>query len=188
VERTALTGLEAALVEVASFLESADIPYMLIGGLAVALWGEPRATLDVDFSVWADADQFEATVQRIAAAFRTIRDAMDFARKTRVLPIATGNGLRADIVFASLEPERAMIARAAVKTVDGVAVRLAAVEDLIWMKLISERPRDVEDARCLIRRFRAALDRAYLEPKLEEMSEALARPEIVQNYRAELLD
>ena len=51
-----MTELESALVEVASLLEEIGLPYMLIGGLAVALWGEPRATLDVDVSVFARAD------------------------------------------------------------------------------------------------------------------------------------
>jgi hypothetical protein len=41
-----MTPLESAVVEVASVLESCSTPYMLIGGLAVSAWGEPRATLD----------------------------------------------------------------------------------------------------------------------------------------------
>ena len=37
-----MTALEAAVAEVASVLESLSLPYMLIGGLAVSLWGEAR--------------------------------------------------------------------------------------------------------------------------------------------------
>ena len=47
-----MTKLEAALVEVASLLQDLSIPYMLIGGLAVSILGEARATLDADFSLW----------------------------------------------------------------------------------------------------------------------------------------
>ena len=164
-------------------------------GNPVHVWEKQEITLHAqtafrnpytDVSVWVDPEGFEAAVQRIAAGFRSISDALEFARKTRVLPIETTHGVRADIVFASLEPERRMIARATHKTIDGVLVRLAAVEDLIWMKLLSERPKDTDDARRLIRRFRASLDRAYLEPKLAEMSEALTRPAILQIYLAEL--
>ena len=36
-----MTQLETALVEITSFLDRSGLPYMLIGGLAVAMWGEP---------------------------------------------------------------------------------------------------------------------------------------------------
>ncbi|MBI3666584.1 MAG: hypothetical protein HY236_10245 [Acidobacteria bacterium] len=63
---------------------------------------------------------------------------------------------------------------------------VAAVEDLILMKLISERLKDLDDARRLLHRHRGGLDRAYLQPRLAELSEALARPDILQIYEAEL--
>ena len=49
-----MTQLERALVEITTILDELRIPYMLIGGLAVSLWGEPRATLDVDLSLWVE--------------------------------------------------------------------------------------------------------------------------------------
>jgi nitrate/nitrite-specific signal transduction histidine kinase len=54
------------------------------------------------------------------------------------------------------------------------------------MKLISEREKDWEDARRLLRRFRASVDRAYLEPRLTEMAEALARPGIIDLFRRKI--
>ena len=63
---------------------------------------------------------------------------------------------------------------------------VASVEDLIWMKLISERQKDIEDARLLIRRFAKTLDRDYLEPRLRQISEAFARPDILEIYNREV--
>ena len=180
-----MTELESALVAVSAALDEMSVPYMLIGGLAVALWGEPRATLDVDLSVWVEPGQFDDAVRQIVARFRTIPDALAFARRTRVLPVETSSGVRADIVFAALPAERGMIDRAQTLSVAGARVRVASVEDLIWMKLISERAKDTEDARRLVRRFRGKLDQAYLEPRLREMAEALGRPEILDTYRRE---
>jgi len=40
-----------AVVEVATALESLKIDYMVVGGIANAVWGEPRATIDVDVTV-----------------------------------------------------------------------------------------------------------------------------------------
>jgi hypothetical protein len=181
-----MTDLQSAVLEVASLLDELGYAYMLIGGLAVAMWGEPRATLDVDVSVWTAPGEFEDAVQRIAARVRTVPDALEFARRTRVLPVATSHGVRADIVFAALPEERRMILRALWKPVGESRIRVASVEDLILMKLISERPKDLDDARRLVRRFRAELDRAYLEPKLLGLSEALARPEIFDTYRVDM--
>ncbi|HZX49319.1 MAG TPA: hypothetical protein VFF47_08900 [Nitrospirota bacterium] len=39
------------LKELCLFLDNAGIEYMLVGGLAVGIWGEPRATVDIDFLV-----------------------------------------------------------------------------------------------------------------------------------------
>ena len=181
-----MTDLESALGEVASYLDAQGLSYMLIGGLAVAAWGEPRATLDVDVSVWIEPEDFDEAVRQIAARFRALPDALEFARRSRVVPILTSNGIRADIVLAALADERQMLARAATKTLSEGEIRVAAVEDLIFMKLLSERPQDQEDARRLIRRFRATLDRQYLEPRLAELAEAMARTDILDLYWLEM--
>ena len=39
------------LLNVCSTLNQLQVPYMLIGGLAVALWAAPRATVDLDFII-----------------------------------------------------------------------------------------------------------------------------------------
>lgn len=39
-----MTLLERAVVEVATALESLKIDYMVVGGIANAVWGEPRAS------------------------------------------------------------------------------------------------------------------------------------------------
>lgn len=45
-----MSGLEAALAEVAGRLEERGFPYMVIGGMANLQWGEPRTTQDLDKS------------------------------------------------------------------------------------------------------------------------------------------
>ena len=67
-----------------------------------------------------------------------------------------------------------------------VYVEVASVEDLIWMKLISERQKDIEDARLLLRRFAGVLDRGYLEPLLRQISDSFARADILEIYRREV--
>ncbi|MGA3078332.1 MAG: nucleotidyl transferase AbiEii/AbiGii toxin family protein [Bryobacteraceae bacterium] len=181
-----MTELESSVAEVASILEELSVPYMLIGGIAVAAWGEARATLDVDLSVWAEPGDFAATVGALCSRLKALpADPLLFAGQTRVLPMLSALGIRLDLVFAALPAERNLIARALPKQLGGRQVNVATVEDLIWMKLISDRPKDVDDAQRLIRRFRRTLDRAYLEPKLQELSEAFARQDILGIFRQE---
>ncbi len=55
-----MTQLESGLIEVIVILEDLAIPYMLIGGLAVAQWGVPRATLDIDLTIWVEPEEVAA--------------------------------------------------------------------------------------------------------------------------------
>ncbi len=50
-----MTELEAGLGELAGALEALEIPYALIGGLAVSLWGEPWIETGWSVGPWYDA-------------------------------------------------------------------------------------------------------------------------------------
>lgn len=182
-----MTDLECALAEVAAALEHCRLPYMLIGGLAVASTGEPRATLDVDISAWVDPARTRDTTECLCRQLRAIpADPFAFVDQRRVLPVMTSMQIRADIVFASMPVEREGIRRAVLKPLAGRMIPVASVEDLLLMKLISERQKDLADARALLRRFRTSLDLGYLMPKLEELAKALAQPDILETVRAEI--
>jgi hypothetical protein len=150
---------------------------MLIGGLAVAAWGEPRATVDVDLTVWAEPAELDQAVTRLCQRLRCLPpEPAEFARRARVLPAMTVQGIRVDFIFGALPVERDAIGRAQTKEIGGRPVRVAAVEDLILMKAVSERDKDLEDVRRLVRRYKDSFDRAYLEPRLKELAEALGKP------------
>lgn len=126
-----MTALEGALIDVASALESLSIPYTLIGGLAVSLWDEARATLDADVLIWVEPDCIDRTVANLQARLALDpRDPAAFVRDTRVLPARSSQGVRIDIVFGALPWEKEAIARAHSKEIAGRAVRVASVEDL----------------------------------------------------------
>ncbi|HUJ24122.1 MAG TPA: nucleotidyl transferase AbiEii/AbiGii toxin family protein [Bryobacteraceae bacterium] len=181
-----MTALESALLEAVGVLDRIGIPYMLIGGLAVSLWGEPRSTLDVDITVWVDPGELGRAVSELSKILHpTPSDPLAFVQQTRVLPAMSSQKLKIDIIFASLPEEQRMIERARPKRINGQTVMVASVEDLLFMKLASERSKDIEDARLLLRRFRKSIDRTYLEPRLKELAEGLARPDILAIYNEE---
>src|SRR5689334_20187556 len=82
---------------------------MLIGGFAVAIWGEPRYTR-CGFQRLGRGKDFESAVARIAARLRPAPpDPLKFASERRILPVTTTNGVRADLVFASLPGEKTQL-------------------------------------------------------------------------------
>jgi hypothetical protein len=92
-------------------LDDARLPYMLVGGQANAIWGEPRATLDVDVTIWAE-DRPDA-VDALSSRFRVlVNDPAAFVRDTRVLPLESDDGVRIDVIFGMLPFEQEAIRRA----------------------------------------------------------------------------
>jgi predicted nucleotidyltransferase len=179
-----MTPLERAIHDVTSILESLHIGYMIVGGIANSIWGEPRATVDVDVSVAVDEADIPRMVQQLAARFEVaVSDAVAFVERTRVLPVDTADGVRVDLMFALMTFEIDAIRRARRVDIAGRQVNVVTPEDLVLMKILSERPRDVADAEAIVRRRHQELDRAYLEPRIKEFADALEKPEILERWR-----
>jgi hypothetical protein len=172
-----MTAQEQALSDLCRALDEGGVPYMLVGGQANAVWGEPRATLDIDVTVWAEGRS--DVVPFLASRFRAlVEDADGFVRQTRVLPLETAAGVRLDVIFGMLPFEEEAIRRARFIRIGQTEVRVCSPEDLILMKVISERERDVGDARGVAIRRMQELDLGYLEPRIDELASLLERPEI----------
>lgn len=177
------TELEAALLEICRTIHESGLPYAVVGGLATAVWGEPRATLDVDVTVWAEESEIPPLLDQLKEQFTIlVPDPSDFIAQTRVLPLQSTGKVRIDLIFGLLPFEEAATSRAVGVEVAGEQVRFCTAEDLILMKIVSERPRDLEDVRSVILRQRS-LDFEYLEPRIRELSELLERPEILDSFR-----
>jgi predicted nucleotidyltransferase len=179
-----MTPLDRAVHDITRALESLGIAYAIIGGIANAVWGEPRATIDVDVTVAVEEDELPTTVPAIARSFRIpVSDPLGFVQQTRVLPLDTADGVRIDVIFALLPFELDAIRRARDVTIADRTVHVVTPEDLILMKIISERPRDVADAEAIVRRSIGELDLAYLEPRIRELATALESDAILNRWR-----
>lgn len=175
-----MNALERAVGLLASFLEARRIPYMLIGGIANLVWGEPRATLDVDASVLVEASAWPTLIRELERVFHVIpRNPIAFLRDTHVLPLETAEAVRIDLIWATLPYEHKAIARALVEEVGARRVRVCRPEDLVIHKIVSERPKDREDVRAIVRHQGARLDRRYLTESVRALSRALDQPELI---------
>ena len=62
-------------------------------------------------------------------------------------------------------------------------VRVAALDYLLFLKLISERPKDRADAEALIRRYRGKFDVTWLETELSSLAESMGQPALLLRFQ-----
>jgi len=147
----------------------------VIGGVAASLLGRPRVTKDVDLVALLDDAAWSpalASGKRYGFEAR-VPDALEFARSSRVLLLLhEPTGIEIDLSFAALPFEREVIERAQVRTLRGVSFRVATAEDILVMKALALRPRDVADIEAILELV-PELDLARVRSVLKAFTEAL---------------
>lgn len=179
-----MTRVPSALIQVADAMECCRLAYVVVGGVAAIAWGVPRTTLDIDVAVWAEPASVDAAIDCLLSRFPArVANAHEFVRQTNVLLLRTAQGVEIDVIFGRLSIQQDFVSRGIEKDIEGRKIRFVTAEDLLLMKLSSEREKDQQDARTLLRVTAGTLDRSYLEPRLVELAEGLARPEILEEFR-----
>jgi Nucleotidyl transferase of unknown function (DUF2204) len=175
--------LDHALATLSSWLAENAIRHMVIGGFAVTVWGEPRFTRDLDVTVSVPGDKLAEGIQLICSRFTSLAsDPLQFVTQTRVLPIMV-ESVPVDLIFAALPYEEDAIARARPIRLKEGSVPICSPEDLILHKIISHRPRDHEDIEGVFRYRHRELDYGYLDPRVEELSDALSDRNMLDWYQ-----
>jgi predicted nucleotidyltransferase len=176
---------ESLIARLASELEARAIPYMVIGGQAVLVHGEPRLTRDIDITVGVTTDHLDAVIAAADAVGLTmlVESPREFVRDTWVLPCEQPDtGIRVDLVFSFSQYEQQAIERTIRIPLGGRLVRYASAEDLIVQKIVAGRPRDLEDARTVLLKH-SQLDRDYILRCLTALGAETGLP-VLERYAA----
>ena len=149
-------------------LAARKIPYLLVGGVAVNLYGIPRMTMDVDLAIKFTRESVSAleemcrelslvpiqpvTIQQLAdpkerERLRHEKNMVAFSLRS---PVASDPTV--DLLLETVWDFDAAWARRVVRKVGDVSINLASIADLITMKLALGRPQDLADVEHL-RRF-----------------------------------
>jgi len=176
-----MNPLLAAAAEIQQFLQEHDRPFCIIGGLAVVRWGEPRATRDVDVTVFAEVGQETECLNELLARFEArVRDAEQLARDCRVLLIGASNGVPIDLALGASRFEAEVVARASsFHFGEGAQLVTCSAEDLIVFKAIAARDRDWADVEGVLIRQHDQLDWAYITKQLAPLCELKEDPAIL---------
>lgn len=144
---------EELLSGIGETLDKHGLPYMIIGGQAVLLYGEPRLTRDIDITLGLDTDgldQVLSVVQELELK-PLPKNTKSFVKETMVLPsLDTTTGIRVDFIFSFTPYEIEAIRRSKKVIILDREVNFASPEDLVVHKIFSGRPRDMEDVRIVL--------------------------------------
>jgi hypothetical protein len=171
-----------ALQKVIEFLDEHKIPYMVIGGLAVSIWGEPRATHDADFKVSIDMPLMEFR-KKVHARFQERPTRIPAHKKSaHVLQIWATPNVATDLLVSLFDYEKEAIRRAVSMEIMDIPTRVCTAEDLIVHKIVAGRGKDWLDIPSILIRQRGKLDIQYIRNWLSQFSEALENPEILSRF------
>lgn len=173
------------LANLVAGLDASRIPYMVIGGVAVLVRDVPRLTRDIDLCVDLPPEKAKRLLVALGDTVRpAIRAHLKFARDNGVLPLEAKDGTGVDVIFAATGFERSAIERATLERLGGVDVRVCTVEDLIVLKILAGREKDLLDVRAMVKAAGSKLDRAGLDFRIESLARGVDRPEWLHFWRS----
>ena len=182
--RITMQDLTTSLAALQTLLEEAGLPSMVIGGVAVSVWGEPRLTRDVDVKVLAGRDERQQLLALLQNYTPLHADPDEALRRQGIAFFQDAAGVRVDIMLAETSFDETAVTRA--KTIElqpNQPVRVCTAEDLIIYKMLSLRSKDHADVESIIKRQGDKLDDAYIENWLLQFEQALDDSTLLNEYR-----
>lgn len=168
-------------------LDKAEIPYMIIGGQAVLLYGTPRLTRDIDVTLGIDTDKFpliEMVCKKLELKILP-KNPEDFAKDTKVLPAEEAKSkIRVDFIFSFTPYERQAIKRAKEVLINGYPVKFGSCEDVIIHKMFAGRAIDEEDVKNMLIKNRNKTNLKYIEKWLSEFSRSPGQKGILRKFNS----
>jgi predicted nucleotidyltransferase len=151
--------IEDVLFEIVAVCEELALEFAIMGGIAVRVHGIPRPTFDVDLQMTVTQSQLEGFFERCEERGYTIGDAYRSGWRDEVggMPLVklktylnsetsdSGNSVDVDVFINDTPFQQSIMRRRQYCELSGRTVPLVTPEDLILLKLLANRPRDLGD-------------------------------------------
>jgi len=178
-----LVPLLSALRDLVAWLKANRVRGIIIGGVAASILGRPRVTHDVDALVLVDErkwNEFLTAGARFGFVSR-VTNPLDFARRAKVLLVRhKTSGIDADVTLGTLPFEKEAITHAVWLNIKGVHLPLPTPEDLVIMKAVAHRPRDLADIESIMDAH-PKLNLRKIRRWVREFSTAVEMPDILND-------
>lgn len=142
-------------------LNEANVQYVVVGGIATILHGYVRATSDIDLVVDLHVEEATKVIKVLTDAGYVPKipvQAIEFADETKREQWINEKGMQ---VFSMYQPDNPLLtidlfvkqpisfeeldSRAVIMELGGIKVRVCAIDDLITMKKLAGRDKDLAD-------------------------------------------
>ena len=170
----------AVLAALAPVLRRCGDRWYVFGAQAVAIWGHPRmsADLDITAAILSSHDEFVTAMQGAGFDLR-VDGWRAFLDRTRVLPfVHRATGLPLDIVIAGPGLEDEFLDRATKVEIAGFSVPVISPEDLVVTKVLAGRTKDLEDIRTILEQQLPDLDLLRIRSLIDLLQQALSRSDL----------
>ena len=157
----------AFFIPVFKQLNAADVRYVVVGGVATILHGYVRATTDIDLIVDLQIDEAKKAIETLSGKGYKPRipvQAMEFADNNKRKQWIETKGMT---VFSMFHPKQPGLSidlfaqypipfdelweRSQVFDVDGTDIRVCSLDDLIRLKQLAGRNKDMDDIEKLLK-------------------------------------
>jgi hypothetical protein len=146
-------------------MQRRDVPHVVVGGLAIAAWARPRATVDIDLVVPESALSAVRDAARAAGVLQTGARAVAFKRLRLVRMIApddlAGEPIAVDVLLLPAALEKVVIERSISAKLGDRVLSIASPEDVIVLKLLRDSEQDRADIWAILSERRVS--RRYIE-------------------------
>ena len=175
-----LEPLLAPLAALQHVIEHYNDQGVIIGGVAASLLGQPRLTADADALLLLSIDEVPRLVELAQAQGLQPRlpDVVDFACRSRVVLLRhEESGIDVDISLGILPFEVETVERSQEYQAGSLRIRLPTPEDLIILKAVAHRPKDMLDIEAVVA-AQANLDEVRIAYWVEQFAALLEMPEL----------
>ncbi|MCA9047989.1 MAG: nucleotidyl transferase AbiEii/AbiGii toxin family protein [Planctomycetaceae bacterium] len=168
------------------------LPNAVLGGLAARALGVPRPTWDVDFTVAVDREDLGSLFEQAEELGYTVPSAYQAVWVNTVsgmpfvkLGISIGDrSIDVDVFLAETDCLAEVIRRASTELLDDdFRIQVVSPEDLIVLKCVSFRPRDVIDIQDVLF-MQGELDRDYMRHWADQLGVRRNLEESLRKYDA----
>lgn len=162
---------EKMILDFVDVLESMRINYVIVGGVAVSSWGNPRTTADLDVIVALEIENVEELCRNLhEVGFSVDRNDIEdsFKEKSHISVFDDHSRYHIDVKGVYNEFDALTIKNKVIISYEDHNLCIASAEDTLAHKLLFGGYQDMKDAESILLR-QSNLDTEYLEELCKKM-------------------
>jgi hypothetical protein len=171
-----MAGLSDALRDIVQICSGLKIPCAIMGGMAVRVHGIPRPTHDIDVTIQIERDRLADLYDALERCGYSVPEAFrsGWVDSVAGMPLVKARihheaqSVDIDIFLAESEFQDSLIERRQITQVGEIRAEVVSPEDLVLLKLLAGRPRDIADVGDILF-TQGELDTVYLRKWANEL-------------------